>query len=196
MAPLAPAFNCHVGDAVTATWAGDNGQYRGEIQSINADNTISVSWLDGDSTYPQVAAAQVFKDGVSCAGMPGGNIGPISQGGITIMSDGTQGRPHCSWRTTCNWDPMTQGICARSLCQASGYPGGSYMSASNNMCTSSYTADPFHYYEADTHRFLSSNGGEGNEAMITANCSPMGAAVLPGATPPVLPISNRVLPMA
>lgn len=196
VAPLQPAFSCHVGDAVTATWAGDNGQYRGEIQSINADNTISVSWLDGDSTYPQVAAAQVFKDGVSCVSMPGGNIGPVSQGGITIMSDGTQARPHCSWRTTCNWDAPTQGMCARSLCQASGYPGGSYVSASNDMCTSSYTSDPFHYFEADSSRFLMSNGGEGNEAMITASCDRMGGSAVPVAVPPVLPVSNRVLPMA
>lgn len=194
-----PAFMCHVGDAVTATWAGDSGQYRALIQSINPDGTISVSWQDGDTSSPIVAMAQVFKNGVSCAGMPGVQSGPMGPGGVvtqvstsqggvvTIVSDGTRQRPHCSWRRSCNWDQPTQTICARSLCQASGYSGGTYMSASNNMCTGSYTSNAFHYYEADTQRFLSSHGGEGYEAMITASCLPMAGGMAPG-TPPVLPM--------
>jgi len=72
---------------------------------------------------------------------------------ILMSSDGTQPRPHCSWTSSCTWDHATKSACAVGLCQAAGYPlGGTYVSASNNMCNSSFSnssGESVHYYAVD-----------------------------------------------
>lgn len=81
MQPAGPPVNCVIGDAVSATWdaaaGGDGRQYRAEITALNIDHTIALKWLDGFDSVPQVAEAQVFKNGVACSGsgLPGGMMG-------------------------------------------------------------------------------------------------------------------------
>merc|ERR1719223_597684 len=70
--PPPPRPLCSVGDAVVATWQGDGRQYRAEVAGMNPDGTVQVNWQDGDTTYPTVAAAQVFKNDLPCIGGPGG----------------------------------------------------------------------------------------------------------------------------
>jgi hypothetical protein len=220
-----PVYRCRVGDAVVATWQGDGRQYRAEIQSVNG-NEITVNWQDGDTTYPVIHAAQVFKNDKSCAGNSAGHQpqGPPASGGggigggggVQVTSDGSVRSPHCSWHAQCVWDYPTKETCARHLCTAAGYAGGSYVSSSNNMCTESYTSAPFHYFSVDTHQYTSSRAGEGNEAQITASCVTQGGSqggmqdagapggggygqqqqVQSGYSNRVLPMANGPMPMA
>jgi hypothetical protein len=97
---------------------------------------------------------------------------------LFVISDGTPTRPHCSWQNTCTWDRTTQENCARRLCEAAGHASGTFMSASNDMCVSSFTDQPFHYYAVDTGQYVSTTNPQGNEAQITANCQQTGAAGL------------------
>jgi len=82
-------YGCNIGDAVTATWQGDGRQYRAEVATINADGTITVTWMDGDNGYPVIAADQVFKNGVPCTsgavgagGMVGGVVPAVVPGAV------------------------------------------------------------------------------------------------------------------
>lgn len=185
-APAAiPAMSaCKIGDAITATWQQDGRQYRGEIATLNADSTITVSWLDGDTTYPVVAAEKVFKNGLPCSGSG------AAAASLLITSDGTAARPHCSWQASCQWEQGTKDMCAAKLCEASGYSRGRFLAASNNMCTTSFTASPFHYFSVDTSQFTSTSTGDGNEAAITAKCQ---EKVVTGQMPP---LGGGVLPLA
>lgn len=105
---------------------------------------------------------------------PAGFVGAETKAseGIQLTSDGSKERPHCSWHTDCHWDSSTQEDCASALCKAAGHTGGKYVSASNNMCTHSFTNKAFKYYSADTKKYTSSLAGKGNEAQITATCKP------------------------
>lgn len=191
----APAYGCTVGDAVTAIRQGDYMQHRASIASLSPDGMVTVAWMDGDNMYPEVPASQVFKNGIACSaaggvagvgtgiagigtgiagvgtGMAGAaGVGVGSGGNVQITSDGTQMRPHCSWEKACRWDRSTKETCARKLCQAAGFSGGTYVGASNNMCVASYTNRPFSYYSVDTGQYAATSTGDGNEAQITASC--------------------------
>lgn len=56
----------------------------------------------------------------------------------TVTSDGSELAPYCSWSSSCSWTSSTKLKCATGLCQAAGYVAGTFVSASNNMCTSSW----------------------------------------------------------
>lgn len=91
-----------------------------------------------------------------------------------ISSDGTEERPHCSWYSSCTWDSHSQADCANALCKASGYMSGSFVSASNNMCTSGNVTGSAVYYEIDTGNTLMLD--KKCDARITADCQPWNAS--------------------
>lgn len=101
-------------------------------------------------------------------------VQPSTTTGVTmlIVSDGTRARPHCSWASSCKWDNPTKSACAEALCQAAGYPlGGTYVSATNNMCKSgsAHTSGRHYHYMVDkaayTTKWLSL------DSQITAACN-------------------------
>lgn len=86
------------------------------------------------------------------------------------ISDGSVVAPYCAGGpVNCTWDAKTKNICANALCEASGFRRGIFKSASNNMCTDSYTSKGgFVYiteYRSMTYEFYQ------NEAAITAQCT-------------------------
>jgi len=90
----------------------------------------------------------------------------------TIKSDGSAKRPHCSWGSWCKWTAATQANCATGLCKASGYKGGSYVSASNDMCKRSFVTGRHHFYQINKDNAGGKvvHGGHANDAQITAKC--------------------------
>jgi len=50
-----------VGDTVRAIWAGDGKWYDAMIVQVNADDTMSVIWMDGTATFRTVTHSQVCK---------------------------------------------------------------------------------------------------------------------------------------
>lgn len=86
----------------------------------------------------------------------------------TITSDGSKARPTCSWYRSCSWTTSSQQDCAEALCEASGYDDGTFVSASNNMCTSSVYSGSHWVYLWDTGEL--GYYGLRNEALITAKC--------------------------
>jgi hypothetical protein len=102
---------------------------------------------------------------VSCGGAP-----PSPPSAVTIVSDGTETHPHCSWDNTCNWDTASQQTCATALCNAAGYAlGGTFVSASNNPCDVSFTDDTIWYFSIDGGDIAQSSPSA--EAQVTARCS-------------------------
>lgn len=53
---------CSVGDDVMATFLPTGKRYPATIVAIDADNTITVSWLDGCKTHCSMPPSKVFKD--------------------------------------------------------------------------------------------------------------------------------------
>ncbi|CAE8603086.1 unnamed protein product [Polarella glacialis] len=68
---------------------------------------------------------------------------------VIVMSDGSPTRPHCSWNTDCTWDAASKTECAQKLCERSGFDSGTFVSASNDMCSSSYSGVASEYYLVD-----------------------------------------------
>lgn len=56
------AVSCAVGDSVLATFTPNGRRYAAEIESISADNTITVKWADGGKTHRTLCPLKVFKD--------------------------------------------------------------------------------------------------------------------------------------
>jgi hypothetical protein len=101
-----------------------------------------------------------------------------------VTSDGTRERPMCSWGSDCHWDAEGKALCARAVCESSGFPPGdaaTFVSASNNPCDSSFGDSNLWYYSMDADSY--SEGSTGNEAQITVTCggsAPEGSGVVPG----------------
>eukprot|EP00041_Stephanoeca_diplocostata_P039460 m.1630324 g.1630324 ORF g.1630324 m.1630324 type:complete len:2428 (+) comp25398_c0_seq4:138-7421(+) len=90
-------------------------------------------------------------------------------GTVVVVSDGSATRPYCSWLYSCSWNGDTQRECARALCQASGYGfQGTFLSASNNPCTSSFVSGRYHFYLLD--RDYVDYGSYTNDAQVMAQC--------------------------
>ena len=91
-------------------------------------------------------------------------------GGARVTSDGSESKPHCSWSTSsCAWNAATQHECAQRLClRATGSLAGRFVSASNDMCTASYTNGSFWFWSAGSDRY--EFGRPAAEAQITADC--------------------------
>ena len=85
-----------------------------------------------------------------------------------VQSEGTQLLPHCSWSNSCTWDSTTQNECAMALCAKAGFTSGTYISASNNMCTNSFTSSSYWYYNVESNAY--SHGSPDKEAQIVASC--------------------------
>merc|ERR1711881_686529 len=60
---------------------------------------------------------------------------------VQVTSDGSYEKPDCSWDNTCSWDDQSQARCAKQLCIRAGYLGGSFVSATNNPCTTHIPID-------------------------------------------------------
>mmetsp|Transcript_110071 Transcript_110071/g.318213 ORF Transcript_110071/g.318213 Transcript_110071/m.318213 type:complete len:183 (+) Transcript_110071:15-563(+) len=85
-----------------------------------------------------------------------------------VVSDGSWRRPFCSWRKRCEWTERTQAICAQKLCEASGFVGGRFNSASGDMCTTRYVSGWRRYWLVDRRRYF--YGRAKREAQINATC--------------------------
>merc|ERR1719231_1790995 len=72
----------------------------------------------------------------------------------SVVSDGTEQRPHCSWQYHCNWDEGSKKICAKWLCKASGYKDGNFVRSSGDPCQGSFFEGEGWFVEMDEHRFL------------------------------------------
>lgn len=119
-------------------------------------------------------------------------LAPTIAGTVTVISDGTRTRPHCSWnRAPCVWNASVQLQCAQALCQASGYGfRGSFVSASNNACTTSFVTGTFYFYLWTTGTVVYANYA--NDAQITARCIALGASTMAPTTTPPTPSPGMV----
>lgn len=81
--------------------------------------------------------------------------------------------PHCSSLGVCEYNDATKKACANALCIAQGYPIGTFVEASNNFCTSSYTPDNVYVYRLDVKDivFVDHLTNANREAKITADCA-------------------------
>lgn len=102
---------------------------------------------------------------IEIVGAGGGRSGPAK---VMIKSDGTRKKPLCSWTKKCHWDAKTKEVCARKLCEASGYKNGAFQWASNDMCKKSATDKSNWYWSVDKEKF--GEGKWGKEAYIKAQC--------------------------
>ena len=89
-------------------------------------------------------------------------LGLVTSNGKVVTS------PHCSSSRHCEYTDATQQECANALCNAQGYVGGSFVTASNNFCNSSYTPDYTYVYRIDMNNVARKKYYA--EAMITADC--------------------------
>lgn len=115
----------------------------------------------------------------------------LPEGSEVVVSTGFEGAPLCSWNSTCTWlvtakglldlaeptplpvkfrDDATKAKCATALCTKAGFESGTFLSASNDMCTESATSDSVFSYIADTETHES--GTRDKAAFITAACVP------------------------
>eukprot|EP00041_Stephanoeca_diplocostata_P027797 m.772384 g.772384 ORF g.772384 m.772384 type:complete len:1239 (+) comp23247_c0_seq4:176-3892(+) len=95
---------------------------------------------------------------------------PTAPGSAIVVSDGSVARPYCTWnRGPCTWTASGQHNCALRLCMSSGYTHATYISASNNPCTTSVTSGS--YYGVIMSSGNASHGAWGNEAAVTARCT-------------------------
>ncbi len=97
--------------------------------------------------------------------LPAPTATPLSD---IITSDGSRERPLCSWTEVCTWDRATKELCASMLCEASGYAGGEFVSASNNMCEDNATDETVWYFLTDRSTY--ETGAWMADAFITARC--------------------------
>jgi len=58
-----------------------------------------------------------------------------------ITSDGSKLRPHCSWESQCVWNVAVELACTSRLCRSAGFDHGMLLSASNDMCRSTFTSN-------------------------------------------------------
>lgn len=86
-----------------------------------------------------------------------------------VVSDGSYQRPFCSFARNCVWDVSTKQTCAEKLCKASGYVGGSFNSASGNMCEDSVVSGWHRYFLVDFRVYFF--GRVKKETGINATCS-------------------------
>jgi hypothetical protein len=109
-------------------------------------------------------------DSYSCACDSGWTGDDCDVCAYTVVSDGTQDQPHCSWEGICDWDADTKTECAQKLCEAdSQFDSGSFISASNNMCNSGFINDDAWHWMTDLDKYDFNNWI--NEAQITACCA-------------------------
>lgn len=132
------------------------------------------------TTTLQTSSKQFFYDGSEA--MCGADT-------YQVVSDGTKERPYCSWHTYCTWDADAQAECAQTLCQASGYADGIFVSASNDPCTVSYASDSgadwFWLLDKDEYRYTVAF----KDAQVTACCgtAQMTSVPTPAMTPAPTP---------
>ena len=103
---------------------------------------------------------------------------------VRVKSTGNDATsPHCSWFTTCEYNEDTKQECAKALCRAQGYSGGSFVEASNNFCTEgiSHNGDIWVYalkmstlYKGKNYAGQILKYNTGNEAIVTADCTRSG----------------------
>ena len=93
---------------------------------------------------------------------------------VRVTSTGnSQTSPLCTAWGNCNYNDETKQECASALCVAQGYSGGTFVSSSNNFCTTSYANRGVWVYALTMGR---QNQGQiklfnsGTEAAITADC--------------------------
>jgi hypothetical protein len=94
-------------------------------------------------------------------------------GCIQVTSDGLSSRPHVSWLGQCSWTSTNQALAATALCTVGGYNSGTYVSASNDPCSSSFTSGDYYYFTLNSglaSGTVSGPGSLGAEAQITATC--------------------------
>lgn len=114
-------------------------------------------------------------------------MSPISLSTARIVSDGRQNRPRCSWDIQCIGDDTQDSECAQKLCEAAGFVTGTFVSRSNNYCSSSFSNDgSFWHWFLDDNVYVFSD--RENEASITADCS------LPGSGDIVISDGTRARP--
>ena len=96
---------------------------------------------------------------------------PVS---IRVTSTGqSASSPHCSWRNNpCEYNDANKLECADALCKAAGYSGGTFVAASNDFCTVSYTSG--YYWSYLFIENVVDYVNKGNEAQITASCTTSG----------------------
>ena len=90
-------------------------------------------------------------------------IGLVTSNGKVATS------PHCSSFRHCEYTYATKQECANALCNAQGYSGGSFVTASNNFCNSSFVTHYAYAYRIDMNNVARTNSYA--EAMITADCA-------------------------
>lgn len=91
-----------------------------------------------------------------------------TNGKVVIVSRGSMKKPFCAWWSECNWNKATKNLCAKKLCEASKYSGYSFVSSSNNMCSSSVRDDSFWYFSTDNGSYQ--KGSPQYSAEIVALC--------------------------
>jgi hypothetical protein len=144
----------------------NSGYSQGEFVSATNDMCAS-SFTSGSMYYVDYGTGEV-KNGSTTneAGITADCW--IPAGANIVISDGTQKKPHCSWGSTCTWDQNSMDSCAKHLCKASGFSSGKFISATNNMCTTSMTSSSMFYVDYVSGEVK--NGSTSNEAGIVADC--------------------------
>ena len=95
----------------------------------------------------------------------------VTSGDIVTSHGNSADSPHCThtWSPyDCEYTDATKQECATGLCRAQGYGRATFVSASNNYCTSSFESGKAYFYILGTGRVK--YGGYGSDAQITALC--------------------------
>jgi hypothetical protein len=159
-----PCVNGDCSDTGTDSYscACDSG-WRGDDCDVDIDDCDPNPCVNGGCT-------DTGTDSYSCACDSGWTGDDCDVCAYTVVSDGTQDQPHCSWEGICDWDADTKTECAQKLCEAdSQFDSGSFISASNNMCNSGFINDDAWHWMTDLDKYDFNNWI--NEAQITACCA-------------------------
>ena len=87
---------------------------------------------------------------------------------VTLVSDGTEELPYCSWAGSCEWGDAMKDECADALCAASGYESGTFIDSDVDACEESSTSEEVWMWITDEEEYRF--GAYWGESVITAEC--------------------------
>lgn len=127
-APSAPNFNVEA----------ENDDGSCDIQRCETTECVAGTsgrcWYDATSDSRLASPALLPEGGKICV--------PMETRVVRVTSDGSAERPDCSFESSCAWDPAVATVCARALCRASRFSGGTMVSFDRGMCRNDTGSGP------------------------------------------------------
>lgn len=152
----------------------DNTQYRCIRPPSSPTTSPSTTQTTSPTTSTSPTSTSQTTTGTTTSATTTVTTTPWPEGSvITVISDGTRGKPYCTWnKGPCVWDATVQNKCAKGLCEASGKRFVKFLKASNNFCTVSHVVGQSWFFMALTGGEAYQEGSWANDAEITALCTP------------------------